>query len=96
MYPSERASPSAPKTEPILVNCQQRIRTRIDSCFEASTRIENVIDRLLNSTPRPVEDQGTAKPPVSTVEASFNELDGYAEHLSKRLHDLAERLERAA
>ena len=96
-YAGEKyATPVSPKVEqPVLVGSYKSIQTRINSCHEAATRIENVIDRLLNPTPRPAGGDAPSPSP-QTIEAMLNCADGNVEGLSNRLHELAARLERAA
>lgn len=81
--------------QPILVGCNKRINSRISSCHEAATRIEGTLNRLLNPAPHSAKDD-QVKPQPQTLEALLNETDTYADSLATRLHDLAERLERAA
>ena len=81
--------------QPVLLDCNKRIHARIGSAHEAATRIENVLDRLINPTPRAAETDGI-KPNPATIEAMLNDTDAYASGLAERLHSLASRLERAA
>ena len=81
--------------QPVFVECTSRINKRIASCHEAALRVENVIDRLLNPSPQPVSNGAVAQAP-QTVEGALNQIDGNAEALAVRLHDLANKLERAA
>ena len=81
--------------QPILIDCYKRITSHINHAHEAATRIENVIDRLLNPTPRPAQD-AAPKPQPQTIEALLNDADSIADGLAQRLHELATRLERAA
>ena len=96
-YQDQGRAPTPPKApeQPILMDCNKRINSRIGLAHEAATRIENALDRLLNSEPRPASGN-VEKPLPQTIEAMLNETDSYAEGLASRLHDLASRLERAA
>ena len=81
--------------QPIFIECTDRIRKRLHSGFEAATRIENALNRLLNPEPQGVE-KGQPAPPTNTIEATLNDLDQVAAGLADRLHNLASKLERAA
>ena len=86
---------SAPKEMPVFHRVFDNLTKSIASGHEAANRIEGVIDRLLNSQPRPVPPDG-AKVNPATVEAKMGEAVSGLEELTSRLHELADRLERAA
>ena len=94
-YQSAALTPKVSE-QPVLMDCYKRISGRINHAHEAATRIENAIDRILNSQPRPVSGEGGCKTPGQSIESLLNEAESAADGLASRLHDLAARLERAA
>ena len=96
MYPSNTPMVGKQVAEqPVLVGAFKSIQARINTCHEAATRIENVVDRLLNPAPRPAGGEAPVPAP-QTIEAMLNCADSNVDGLSSRLHELAARLERAA